>query len=91
MPLIQLRDTLATCDMFDQCHRYKESTPDGVYEFFKENFDRHYKLSRAPFPLFGHFSWVGAGHASLEFKKLGKLFIMYIEPYIPSTSAWLHL
>lgn len=72
MPLVQLRDTLVTCDMFDQCHRYVEDTPDGVYEFFKENFDRHYKLSRSPLPLFGHFSWVGAGHVALQYKKEGK-------------------
>ena len=70
VPMLQLKDTTAPCSMFDACHRFSSNTADGVFEFFKTNFDRHYETSTAPFPLFAHASWMM--HPAFNFRKQGK-------------------
>uniref|UniRef100_A0A7M5ULY8 Chitin-binding type-2 domain-containing protein n=1 Tax=Clytia hemisphaerica TaxID=252671 RepID=A0A7M5ULY8_9CNID len=78
IPMLQMRDTAATCSMFDACHRYSSQTEDGVFEFFKTNFDRHYETYTAPFPLFTHASWMM--HPAFAFRKNGFIrFLDYLE------------
>jgi len=57
VPMLSQVDDSSSCSMFDACHRYK-STVNEVYMFFKKNFDRHFSKTSAPFPMFGHASWV---------------------------------
>lgn len=74
------------CSMFDGCHRYP-STEKGVYEFFKKNFDRHFKKSTAPFPMFGHAAWMT--HAAYDYRKIGMLYIIFTttnRAYVPPLS-----
>ncbi|XP_066913537.1 chitin deacetylase 8-like [Clytia hemisphaerica] len=78
VPMLQLKDITATCSMFDACHRFSSNTPDGVFEFFKTNFDRHYETSMAPFPLFAHAAWMM--HPAFDFRKQGFIrFLDYLE------------
>lgn len=69
VPLLTQTDDEAHCSMFDACHRYL-MTEDDVYNFFKSNFDRHFKEPNAPFPMFGHASWMI--HPALNFRKRGE-------------------
>ena len=67
--MLQLKDTGSSCSMFDACHRFSSQTVDGVYEFFVDNFKRHFSQSSAPFPLFTHASWMM--HEAYEYRKQG--------------------
>lgn len=49
------------CSMFDECGR-GFTTEDEVYQFFMDNFNRHFQNSRAPFPLYGHATWMLNGN-----------------------------
>ena len=73
VPMIQMIDTSSTCSMFDGCHRYSSLTKEGVFDFFKTNFDRHYAASSAPFPLFTHAAWMM--HPAYKYIKEGMIVI----------------
>ncbi len=45
--------------MADFCIPYPETSED-TFDYFKTNFDRHYKTNKAPFPLFLHASWLAS-------------------------------
>ncbi|XP_067122448.1 chitin deacetylase 7-like [Centruroides vittatus] len=60
VPLVSytsVKDTNFKCSMADACTPYP-TTIDDTFEFFKENFDRHYDCNRAPFPVFLHEAWL---------------------------------
>ena len=42
--------------MFDEpgCWRNSLQTADETYEYFKENFERHFTYGSSPFPIHGH-------------------------------------
>lgn len=69
--MLQMQDTGATCSMFDACHRFKSQTADGVFDFFKTNFERHFSASSAPFPMFAHAGWMM--HHAYLYRKEGSL------------------
>ena len=41
--------------MIDACQGLDRK--DDVYKMLKENFDRHYLSTKAPFPMFTHAAW----------------------------------
>lgn len=45
--------------MADFCLPYPE-TADDTFDYFKSNFDRHYKTNKAPFPMFLHYAWLAS-------------------------------
>lgn len=45
------------CSMVDFCLPHPEDSED-TFNYFKTNFDRHYKTNRAPFPVFLHEAWL---------------------------------
>jgi len=59
-------DERYTCHLF---HVWCLFQKEGVFEFFKTNFDRHYAASSAPFPMFTHASWMM--HRAFDFRKQG--------------------
>lgn len=69
------------CSMFDECGR-TFTAEDEVYQFFKDNFNRHFQNSRAPFPLYGHARWML--NSRNAFRKAGKILVRLEEIYAPS-------
>jgi hypothetical protein len=68
--MLLLEDTTAECSMFDACVRYSSNTKEGVFDFFKTNFERHYRSSSAPFPMFTHAAWMQ--HIAFKYRKEGR-------------------
>lgn len=59
IPINPLFNEFNTCHHADQCvfPNNDEYEIDDIYEFLKENFERHYSTNRAPFQLNFHVTW----------------------------------
>lgn len=53
------------CSLYDDLPCWQQlNTTDGVYNYMKSNFDRHFANGTSPFPVFGHLhNLAGAANA----------------------------